>query len=52
LPVEALRTLVQGLHRLLDLPFISFADYCAEDLLDPHRHLPAYPLLFGGCPVH
>jgi hypothetical protein len=24
-------------------------DYCAEDLLNPHRHLPAYLLLFGVC---
>jgi hypothetical protein len=39
----------QGLHRLLDLPLIGFVDYCAEDLLNPHRHLPAYLLLFGVC---
>ena len=30
-PVEAFRTLVQGLHRLLDLPLVDFVNHCAEN---------------------
>jgi hypothetical protein len=30
-PVEALRALVQGLNRLLDLPLMGFVNHCAED---------------------
>ena len=46
--VEALRPLGEGLHSLLHLLPVALLEHCAEDLLDPHRHLPADPLLLLG----
>src|SRR5215203_1368936 len=44
LPVEILRSLGEGVHRLLHLPPVCFVQDRVEDLLNSHRHLPAYLL--------
>ena len=49
--VQALRFLGEGLHRLLHLPPMGPVQHHAQDLLDPHRYLPAYPLVALGSPT-
>src|SRR5918994_21157 len=46
--VESLRSLRESHHRLLYLLIVRLVQGRADDLLDRHCHLPAYPLLFGG----
>jgi hypothetical protein len=41
-------TLSREFCRLLDLLLMGFVQDRAEELLDPHRHLPAYPLVHLG----
>jgi hypothetical protein len=50
--VQALRPYLEGVHRLFNLPLVGLVKYRAEDLLDPHGHLPAYPLLLVGGPIY
>jgi hypothetical protein len=38
-------------HRFLDLPIVCLIQDCTEYLLDPHCHLPTYPLLLVRCPI-
>ena len=52
-PVEAFRTLVQGLHRLLDLPLMDFVNHCAENfsILTAISSQPIPFFLISGYPV-
>jgi hypothetical protein len=51
LTVESLRPLREGLHRLLDLALMGLEENNSENLLYPHRHLPATSLLLLGVPA-
>jgi hypothetical protein len=46
--IDRTSPLSRGFHRLLDLLLMGLAQDRAEELLDPHRHLPAYPLVHLG----
>jgi hypothetical protein len=46
--VETLRLLREGIHRLLYLPIMDLVQDSADDLLDPHLHLPDNALLLVG----
>jgi len=47
----ALLFLTESLNCPLHLPLIHLVMDRTEELLDPHGHLPAFPLLLLGCPA-
>lgn len=49
--VDALLPFGESVRSFFDLLFVRLVQYRAEDLLNPHRRLPSYPLLLLCGPV-